>query len=194
MGVLREIADTIKTDHDLALALYASGVHEGMMLAGMICDPRKLSRETLDLWAKLATCTMVSDRCVALLAAVRADAWEIADSWIGHQEEMTACAGYAVYGMLFAHLSDDQLDLDRIRRIVDRIESSVKSEKPYLQYAMNNCLIMAGMYVGPLSMYCLEAADRIGYIKPTRKVNSCNIQSASDYIRRYAPRKKTKQF
>jgi hypothetical protein len=53
---------------------------------------------------------------------------------------------------------------------------------------------MAGMYIVPLTSYCKEVADRIGYVKPTIKVNNCNIQSASDYILRYAPRPKVKSI
>jgi 3-methyladenine DNA glycosylase AlkD len=194
MGDLRSFAQSIGIDQALALALYAGGNHDAKMLAGMICDPKLLSRDDLNRWADTSRCVMVADRCVAPLAAPRPDAWEIAEAWTKSPEEMTACAGFTIYGMLFSYLPDQDLDLEQVKRIIDEIESRVKIEKPYLQNAMNNCLIMAGMYIVPLSGYCKDVADRIGYVKPTIKVNNCNIQSASDYILRYAPRAKAKSI
>ncbi|MGB7595585.1 MAG: DNA alkylation repair protein [Erysipelotrichaceae bacterium] len=194
MGDLRNFAKEIGIDHALALSLYASNNHDAMMLSGMICDPKQLTRETLDHWADTSRCIMIAERSVAPLAAGRTDAWEIADAWIKSTEEMTACAGFTIYGMLFAFIPDQDLNLDKVKKIIDEIEARIKIERPYLQNAMNNCLIMAGMYIVPMTAYCKEVADRIGYVKPTIKVNNCNIQSASDYIIRYAPRKKMKSI
>lgn len=194
MGDLRNFAKEIGIDHALALSLYASGNHDAMMLGGMICDPKQLSREILDRWADTSRCVMVAQRSVAPLAAERTDAWKIAEAWTKSHEEMTVCAGFTIYGMLFSYIPDGDLDLDKVKHVIDEIECRVKIEKPYLQNAMNNCLIMAGMFIAPLSAYCKEVADRIGYVKPTIKVNNCNIQSASDYILRYAPRAKVKSI
>jgi len=194
MGDLRSFAKIIGIDHPLALSLFACGNHDAMMLSGMICDTKQLTRETLNQWADTSRCVMIAERCVAPLATSRSDAWEIADAWTKDREEMTACAGFTIYGMLFSYIPDQDLDLDKVKKIIDDIESRIKTELPYLQNAMNNCLIMAGMYIVPLTAYCKATADRIGYVKPTIDVNNCNIQSASDYILRYAPRKKAKSI
>lgn len=194
MGDLRKLAKEIGIDHTSALSLYASGNHDAMMLAGMICDPQRLTREILDQWVESSRCNMVAERCVAPLAAARGDAWEIAEAWMKSREEMTACAGFTIIGMLFSYIPDQDLDLDKVKNIIDDIESRIKIERPYLQNAMNNCLIMAGMYIVPMTAYCKDTADRIGYVKPTIKLNNCNIQSASDYILRYAPRSKVKSI
>jgi len=194
MGDLRKFAKTFGIDHPLALSLFESGNHDAMMLSGMICDQSQMTRETLDHWADISRCIIIAESCFASLAASRSDAWEIADAWTKNREEMTACAGFTIYGMLFSYIPDQDLDLDKVKKIIDDIESRIKTELLYLQNAMNNCLIMAGMYIVPLIGYCKETADRIGYVKPTINVNNCNIQSASDYILRYAPRKKMKSI
>jgi 3-methyladenine DNA glycosylase AlkD len=194
MGELRKIAALIGIDHALGQELYASGIHDAMLLAEMIVDKNKLSRADLDHWVANAKSVVIAERCVAPLAALQSGNWEIADAWARSDQEPIACAGYAIYGMLFARIADKDLDLAKVKGIIDRIEQRVKVEKPFLQYAMNNCLIMAGMFIAPLSGYCKEVADRIGYVKPTIKVNNCNIQSASDYIARYAGKAKVKSF
>jgi len=194
MGDVRKIAKNIKTDQRLADELYETGILDAMMLAGMIADGAKMSIDQLDRWVDEAYCAMVSERCVAPLAALHPERFEIAAKWIKSPHEQTACAGFTVYGMLYSHIPDDRLDLDQVKRVVDTIERRIQSEPTYLQNAMNNCLIMIGIYVLPLTSYCLEVSRRIGYVKPTVKINSCNIQSATDYIVRYAPRTKVKSL
>lgn len=192
MGDLRKMAQNIKTDHELAQLLYASGIHEARMLGGMVCDSKQTTRAMLNRWVNQASSALIAERCVAPLAVNRNDAWDIADDWAKNSEESIACAGFAIYGMLFSHIADQDLDLQKVKNILLDIESCIKSKPPYLQYAMNNCLIMAGIYIQPLIEYCKQMAMRIGYITPILKVNNCNIQSALDYIVRYAPRTKVK--
>jgi 3-methyladenine DNA glycosylase AlkD len=141
MGDLRIFAKAVGIDHELALALYESGNHDAMMLGGMICDTKQVTRETLDHWAATSRCIMIAERCVAPLAAGRLDAWEIAETWIKSPEMMTACAGFTIYGMLFSYIPDQELDLNQVKLINDEIEARRKIEQPYLQNAMNNCLI-----------------------------------------------------
>ncbi|HAM63089.1 MAG TPA: hypothetical protein DCP62_05400 [Erysipelotrichaceae bacterium] len=194
MGDVRKLAKKIKTDQCLADELYDTGILDAMMLAGMIADSGKMSVDQLGRWVEKAYCAMVSERCVAPLAAQNPQRFEIAANWIESPHEQTACAGFTVYGMLYSHIPDDRLDLDQVKSVVDTIERRIQSEPTYLQNAMNNCLIMIGIYVLPLTSYCLEVSRRIGYVKPTVKINSCNIQSATDYIVRYAPRTKVKSL
>lgn len=194
MGDVRKLAKKIKTDQCLADELYDTGILDAMMLAGMIADSGKMSVDQLGRWVEKAYCAMVSERCVAPLAAQNPQRFEIAANWIESPHEQTACAGFTVYGMLYSHIPDDRLDLDQVKSVVDTIERRIQSEPTYLQNAMNNSLIMIGIYVLPLTSYCLEVSRRIGYVKPTVKINSCNIQSATDYIVRYAPRTKVKSL
>jgi 3-methyladenine DNA glycosylase AlkD len=47
---LRALAKTIGTDHELAIALWASEVHEARLLAGMIDDPERVTEAQLEAW------------------------------------------------------------------------------------------------------------------------------------------------
>jgi hypothetical protein len=49
---------------------------------------------------------------------------------------------------------------------------------------------MAGIYILPLHEFTLEIAERIGKIKPTINENNCNIQSATEYLNKYAEKGK----
>ena len=45
---LRAMAKRIGVDHDLALGLWASGIHDARTLAGMIDDPAQVTSEQMD--------------------------------------------------------------------------------------------------------------------------------------------------
>ncbi len=45
---LRRMAKAIGRDHGLALELWRTGIHDARILAGMIDDPRAVTREQMD--------------------------------------------------------------------------------------------------------------------------------------------------
>jgi 3-methyladenine DNA glycosylase AlkD len=47
---LRNLAKRFKLDHELAHQLWASGIHEAKILASMIDDPKKVTKEQMDEW------------------------------------------------------------------------------------------------------------------------------------------------
>ncbi len=75
-------------------------------------------------------------------------------------------------------------------RLLDTIQATIVSEIPSIQNAMNNAVVMAGLHVPDLVTHATEVAEKIGYIMPTKALNSCNIQSALDYIQRYSSQTK----
>lgn len=52
---LRVIAQEIGVDHDLALELWTSGIHEARILATIVDDPKRVSREQLQSWSRTST-------------------------------------------------------------------------------------------------------------------------------------------
>lgn len=184
-GDLKEIIKKTKKDHELALKLYDTGNSDAMYLAGQIADPSRMDMETLDLWVSKAYWNMMSERCVAVVAAKSEYGLEAARKWIRSDDEMTACAGYGTLSTLFSFTDDETLDLDEIRSIVDDAAERIQNEGVHLQNAMKNFLILTGLYVAPLYDYVMEASENIGRIKPAIAENSCNIQTVTDYLVRY---------
>ena len=48
---LRALAKRIGVDHELALELWSTGIHEARTLAGMIDDPAQVTPQQMDRWA-----------------------------------------------------------------------------------------------------------------------------------------------
>lgn len=187
-GDLKEIIRKTKKDHELALKLYDSGNSDAMYLAGQIADASRMDIETLDIWVSKAYWSMLSDRCVSLVAAKSPFGLEAARKWIRSDDEMTACAGYGTLSTMFSFMPDDAFDLDEIRSIVDDAAERIQNEGVLLQNAMKNFLILTGLYIAPLYDYVLAASENIGRIKPAIAENNCNIQTVTDYLVRYRDR------
>ncbi len=182
---LKELKKRIKLDHNLALELYKTGNSDVMYLAGLIEDPNKVTMDQLDEWVKYANWDMLSERCVAVVAAKSPFKFEAARKWINSSEEEIVCAGYAIYSTLFTILDDNELDLEEVKFLLNKILENIHSETSRLQNTMNNFVIMAGIHVKPLHKFTIEIAERIGRINPILAKNNCNIQTAIEYIRKY---------
>jgi 3-methyladenine DNA glycosylase AlkD len=87
-GELKKLQKRIKTDHDLARELWASGVHEARVLAMQIADPRRADAATIDGWARDLNDHTITDALSGFvartpLARQKAEEWiESPNEWI----------------------------------------------------------------------------------------------------------------
>src|SRR3712207_2066935 len=92
---LKKIQKRIKRDHDLALALYDTGVYDAMYLAGLIVDPPKMTKKDLRRWVDGANSNQLCAYTVAWVAAGSPHGWETALKWIDAKDVRHAVAGWA---------------------------------------------------------------------------------------------------
>src|SRR5436305_6600421 len=74
---LKKIQKRVKTDHELALALYDTGISDAMYLAGLIADDAKMSKKDLQKWVKKAHWSMISEYTVPWVAAGGPHGWDM---------------------------------------------------------------------------------------------------------------------
>src|SRR5882762_5968070 len=77
---LKKIQKRIKTDYQLALDLYDTGVYDAMYLAGLIADDAQMTKKDLQHWAEKA-CAPLASSTVAWVAAGGPHALELALKW-----------------------------------------------------------------------------------------------------------------
>jgi hypothetical protein len=70
-----------------------------MYLAGLIAYPERITIEQLDDWVGMAYRDMLSERCVAVIAAKSPHGFEAARKWVKSPEDMVASAGYAAHSL-----------------------------------------------------------------------------------------------
>jgi hypothetical protein len=98
--VLRRIAGEIGTDHRLAQALWASGVHEARILAGFIDDPARVTPAQMNRWAAAFDSWDVCDQVCSSLFDRTPFAFQKAIEWTRRREEFVRRAGFVLMAAL----------------------------------------------------------------------------------------------
>jgi 3-methyladenine DNA glycosylase AlkD len=120
VGTLRAYAKTLGRDHQLALALWATGIYEARMLAAFVDDPARVTVPQMNAWCRdfdnWAICDTV---CFALFDRSRR-AWGRLAPWSRAKGEFQKRAAFALLASLALHdrTSDDakfEAELPRIR-------------------------------------------------------------------------------
>ena len=182
IGDLKTIAKKIKGNHALACQLYETGNYDAMYLAGMVADGSQMTKRQIDDWAKAATCGTLSDYTVAWVATENPHARSLALKWMKSRTESIACSGWSTYSGIVATTPDDELDLNEVTELLDRVVAQIHSAPNHVRYAMNNFVISVGAYITPLLAKAKRAAKTIGVVKVDMGDTACKVPLALAYI------------
>lgn len=177
-----KIAKPIKTDHNLALELYASGNSDAKVLAGKIVDPLKMTVKDLNLWVDGADWYMLSEYTVAGVAAESPNALKMARKWMKSEKELIASAGWSTYASYLSLEHEEPLNLEEIRSLLKGIETGIHNAQNRVRYCMNNFVICVGSYVPELLKEAKRVAEKIGKVTVDMGKTSCKVPFATDYI------------
>jgi 3-methyladenine DNA glycosylase AlkD len=100
---LRSLAKDIGVDHELALELWKSGVHEARILASLIDDPSMVSGEQMDEWVSEFDSWDVCDQCCGNLFDKTRFAQAKAIEYSAREEEFVKRAGFALMAWTAVH-------------------------------------------------------------------------------------------
>ena len=185
---LKKIQKKIKKDHQLSLELFDTGVSDAMYLAGLIADEKLITKKDLENWANKASWSMICDYTVAWVAAESPYGWELGLEWIESEKENVACSGWNTLSSLVALKNDSDLDIPRLRSLLERVGKEIHSERNRVRYTMNNFVISVGGYVKELSALAKDIAKKIGKVSVNLGDTACKVPSAPEYIQKMIDR------
>ena len=185
---MKKIQKRVKTDYQLALDLYDTGIADAMYLAGLIADDAKMTKKDLQKWVAGANTVWVSEYTVPWVASGSAHGREIALKWIESKNETIAGAGWQTYSSLVAIKEDAELDLAEIKSLLQRVAKSIHQQPNRVKYVMNGFVIAVACYVKPLHKLALDTAKGIGKVA-VDLVGDCKIPFAPDQIKKFAARR-----
>ena len=188
IGDLKKIQKRVKKDHDLALALYDTGISEAMYLAGLIADDARMTKAELKRWVKQANWSMISDFTVPWVAAGSPHGRELAMEWIDAKSESVAAAGWATYSSLVSISDDADLDLEELKTLLARVQKTIHGAPNRVRYQMNNFVICVGSYVKPLTELAIKTAEKIGVVHVDMGNTACKVPEAVAYIQKVKER------
>ncbi|MBI3236036.1 MAG: DNA alkylation repair protein [Bacteroidetes bacterium] len=161
---LKKIARKNKGDHELSLELYKTGNTDAMFLAGLIADPKKMSKADLDEWAEGAYWYMLSENPVAWVTAESNYGMEMSLKWIESKKEFVADAGWATLSSIASIKPDKELDLKLYKTLLERVSKTMQSSPNRVRYSMNMFVIAVGGYIASLTEEALTIGAKIGRV------------------------------
>lgn len=187
---LGKLQKKIKTDHNLAGKLWASGVHDAQILATMIADPGKMTAKEIDTWSKSLS-NYVLTGAVAGLVGKTFLARQKAAQWSKSKEEWLGSAGWQILSGLASR--DTELPDSFFLPYLDTIESDIHKRKNRVRHAMNGALISIGARNSSLQKKALSVAAKIGKVEVDHGETGCKTPDAANYMRKIVERKEQSQ-
>lgn len=184
VGDLQKIRKRIGTDHPLALDLFGTGNYDAMYLAGLIADDARMTQKDLQRWVDKAYCSGIAEYTVAWVAAGSQHGWKLGLKWIDATKDQVAAAGWAALAGVVAIVPDEELDLQQLRKLLQRVQDTIHEERNRVRYTMNGFVMALGIHVTPLKAPALSAARAIGSVTVDVGNTACKVPDAGDYIRK----------
>lgn len=100
---IRRLAKVIKKDHDLALGLWDTQIHEARMLASMIADTKQVTPELMDNWVSDFYSWDICDQVCGNLFDRTPFAIDKAIEYSSHEEEFIKRAGFVLMAEYAIH-------------------------------------------------------------------------------------------
>lgn len=132
---LRPIAKEIGKDHNLALKLWSSGIHDARLLACFIEDPVKITGEQMDSWAKDFDSWDVCDQACTSLFDLTPLAWKKVFEWAKRDEEFVKRAAFSIIAGLAVH--DKKASDKEFEQFSTLIKKHSVDERNYVKKAVN---------------------------------------------------------
>jgi len=184
VGDMKKIQKKVKKDQALALDLYASGIPDAMYLAGLIADEKRVDMTMLDEWVQNSNWQTLYEYTVPWLAADSGLGVEAGLKWIKSDHEGIASAGWSALSSALSVSTDDDLDMDMFKDLLDSIPARMDSAPGRVKYTMNGFVIAAGCFVEALNTKATAIAQKIGKLEIDMNGTACKVPHAPDYIKK----------
>ncbi|WP_447925098.1 DNA alkylation repair protein [Georgenia muralis] len=184
---LRAVAKRLKTQHELARELWATGDTAARLLALLVCRPKAFERDELDTMLRDARTPKVHDWLVGYVVKKSPHAEALRVAWFADPDPVVASAGWALTTDRVAR-SPEGLDLPGL---LDVIEAQMKDAPDRLQWAMNHCLAQIGIEHAEHRARALEIGERLEVLKDYPTPPGCTSPFAPAWITEMVSRQHT---
>ena len=156
---LRPIAKEIGKDHDLALKLWASGIHDARLLACFIEDPTKVTGKQMNSWAKDFDSWDICDQACTSLFDLTPLAREKIFEWAEREEEFIKRGAFSLIAGLSVH--DKKASDKEFEQFSLLIKKHSTDERNYVKKAVNWALRNIGKRNLTLNKKMIKLAEEI---------------------------------
>lgn len=156
---LQKLARVIGTDHELAAALWASGIHEARILAALVDDPEQVTEDQMDHWAFAFNSWDVCDQVCKYLFSRTPYAVEKIRQWASHNGQFVKRAAFALVADLAA--SDNTASDTLFEEFLVLAEREAIDDRNYVKKAVSWAIRQIGKRNESLRAAALRTAQRL---------------------------------
>ena len=177
-GDVRKLASKIKTNHELALALWKTGNIDAQFLATLLIKVNLLSADELERMVKSVTWVWVADWLHSYVLKEHADKETLRKKWMTSDDRWAARAGWQLTAGRVAKGAEG-LDVEAL---LDRIEREMGAAAPEVQWTMNCCLAEIGIHFPKHRKRALAIGEKLGIYRDYPCSKGCTSPFAPIWI------------
>jgi len=145
--------------HQLAALLWESGVHEALVLAGLIDEPSLVDEDQMESWVADLDSWDTCDTLMNNLFRRAEPAWCKAAEWPGRDEEFVKRAGFVLGATLAVH--DKAATDERFVELLSLAQREATDERGFVSKAVNWQIRQIGKRSAPLNVEAIATCERI---------------------------------
>ena len=157
LPILRSQAKRYRNNHELAISLWKTNIHEARILATIIDDPKQVIKAQMDSWVKDFNSWDICDQCCGNLFGKTTYKWEKANEWILDEREYIRRAGFVM--MVCIIVKDKKVDDKQLIPFFDSILAYSTDERNFVKKAVNWTLRQMGKRSRLLNLKALEVSE-----------------------------------
>jgi 3-methyladenine DNA glycosylase AlkD len=187
LGDIRKIAAQIKTNHKLALELWATGNVDARLVAILVMKPDELSAAQLEKLVKSVDFTQEADWLTANIVKQHPDKETLRQKWLQAKDRWLARAGWSLTA---ERINKSAAGLD-LAALLARIEKEMPSAPPEVQWTMNFCLAGIGIHHPGHRTRALAIGEALGIYRDFPCSKGCTSPFAPIWINEMVGRQKS---
>jgi 3-methyladenine DNA glycosylase AlkD len=156
---LRDLARGLGRDHDLASALWSSGVHEARILASLVDDATQVDEAQFERWAADFASWDLCDQVCQNLFRHAPPAWNKAVEWTRRSELFVKRAGFTLMAGLA--VADKQAGDERFVALLEPLERGADDDRPLVRKGASWALRAIGKRSPGLNAAAVATAARL---------------------------------
>ncbi len=177
-GDLRNLANKIKTNHELALSLWKTGNIDAQFLATLLINVNLLSADEMERMVRSVTFDWVAEWLHSYVIKEHADKEALRKKWMTSDDRWAARAGWQLTAGRVAK-SPEGLD---VAALLDRIEKEMGAAAPEVQWTMNCCLAEIGIHFPKHRKRAIAIGEKMGIYRDYPCSKGCTSPFAPIWI------------
>ena len=159
MRDIKALGKKLGTNHELAVALWDTGVYEARMLTSFVADPAQLTAMQMDRWCKDFDNWAFCDAMSFNLFDRTPHAWAKVTQWSGRKAEFEKRTAFALLWSLTVH--DKRAGDEQFMKGLALIERESADERNFVKKAVNMALRAVGKRNRALNAAAVAVARRL---------------------------------